>query len=50
MPVRMSVTAADLGALTASALPSPPLPRRRVGEAAAGVLDTEELVPVHHER
>jgi hypothetical protein len=32
--------------LTASALPSTPLPRRRVGEAAAGVLDAEEQLPV----
>ncbi|TWF79019.1 hypothetical protein FHX44_114945 [Pseudonocardia hierapolitana] len=32
--------------LTDSALPSRPLPRRRVGQAAAGVLDAEEQLPV----
>jgi hypothetical protein len=32
--------------LTASALPSSPLPRRRVGAAAAGVLDAKERLPV----
>jgi hypothetical protein len=32
--------------LTASALPSTPLSRRRVGRAAAGVLDAEERLPV----
>jgi peptidoglycan/xylan/chitin deacetylase (PgdA/CDA1 family) len=32
--------------LTASALPATPLPRRRVGEAAAGLLEAEERLPV----
>jgi hypothetical protein len=32
--------------LTASALPATPLPRRRVGEVAAGVLDADERLPV----
>jgi hypothetical protein len=32
--------------LTDSALPSTPLPKRRVGPAAAGVLDAEEQLPV----
>jgi hypothetical protein len=45
MPDVLFSTAPDRW-LTGSALPSRPLPRRRVGRAAAGVLDAEERLPV----
>jgi hypothetical protein len=45
MPDVLFSTAPDRW-LTDSALPSRPLPRRRVGRVAAGVLDAEERLPV----